>query len=175
MNVKFYRIYDTYRYDPHMGSDLSACFDLTAAFNTTKEFKDRADGIATYTTKNEKYLAPIDMFGGYQLRAGERALIPTGIIFDLDENQSLRVHPRSGLALKYGITLMNAEGVIDPDYVEQTMIMLHNTSEEDFVIEDGMRIAQAEIVETHRYNFVPVEDAPEKKSNREGGFGSTGV
>ena len=106
-----------------------------------------------------------------------RALIPTGIVFSIDSDYSIRLHPRSGLAWKHGITLINCEGVIDSDYREEVFVALLNTTEVPYVIEHGDRIAQFEII---RYNdtieYLEITDAPAKKvTKRSGGFGSTGV
>ena len=103
-------------------------------------------------------------------------LFDKSLVFDLDDCQSVRIHPRSGLAWKKGITLANCEGVVDADYINQTYVMLLNTSSEVFEINDGDRIAQAEVIESYdRINFVVVDVEPEPKTDRTGGFGSTGV
>ena len=100
----------------------------------------------------------------------------THIVFDLDDIQSMRIHPRSGLAWKKGITLANCEGVVDADYVQQTYVMLYNLSDEIFTVSDGDRIAQGEVLETYsKFVFEEVFDEPETKTSRTGGFGSTGV
>ncbi|OUV90828.1 MAG: hypothetical protein CBD03_05550 [Rhizobiales bacterium TMED143] len=88
----------------------------------------------------------------------------------------MRIHPRSGLAFKNGITLANSEGVVDSDYVQQTYVMLYNMSDKAFIVEDGDRIAQAEVLESYsKFVFEEVFDEPETKTSRTGGFGSTGV
>jgi dUTP pyrophosphatase len=86
----------------------------------------------------------------------------------------LRGHPRSGLALKQGLTLGNAEMVIDSDYFHETMVILVNTSSVDVEITDGDRVAQAELVRQLRYTMVETNDAPQQKTNRTGGFGHSG-
>tara|TARA_R110000824_G_scaffold241351_1_gene430065 strand:+ start:297 stop:866 length:570 start_codon:yes stop_codon:yes gene_type:complete len=107
-----------------------------------------------------------------------RALIPTGMVLDIPDGFSGRVHPRSGSAWNSGITLINAEGVIDSDYCEELLIPLYNTTNIPFVITHGDRIAQIEIIRPYsNVNFITYTEAQpkEQKTNRKGGFGSTGV
>jgi dUTP pyrophosphatase len=87
----------------------------------------------------------------------------------------MRIHPRSGLSFK-GLVLGNMEGVVDSDYVEEVYVMLWNsTNFNDFLIKDGDRIAQAEIVENNPHVLLEITTRPSKKTDRNGGFGSTGV
>lgn len=111
----------------------------------------------------------------FKIFAGKRAVIPTGLILDIPKGYSVRIHARSGLAYKNGITLLNAEGIIDSDYVDELKIILYNTSNEDFEIHHGDRIAQGELVKTLDYTVEECYTAPEQKTNRVGGFGSTGI
>ena len=101
--------------------------------------------------------------------------MPTGLVFDLDPNTSLRIHPRSGLALKNGIIVANCEGVVDADYVQQTYVMLYNISGAPFIVTDGDRIAQGEVVPLNQTPIVLADREPGNKTSRSGGFGSTGV
>ena len=158
---------------PEFGTDWAACFDLKASLRL-------GDSITLYTEDNIKLeytLREEDQFpGAILLGPKERVLVPTGLIFDLRSDQSVRIHPRSGLALKQGITVMNCEGVVDADYVQQTFVMIVNTSNCPIVINDGDRIAQAEVVNNPTQpTFVVVDQAPAAKTNRTGGFGSTGI
>lgn len=108
------------------------------------------------------------------LRPLERKLIPTGLYMALPAGYEAQVRPRSGLALKHGITVLNSPGTIDADYRGEIMVLLVNLSSEDFVVNDGERIAQmiiarhatAELVE------VPALDDTERGA---GGYGHTGV
>ena len=103
-------------------------------------------------------------------------LVPTGLIFDLHPNESMRIHPRSGLSLKHGITVANCEGIVDADYVQQTYVLLYNISSETFLIDDGMRIAQAELIDIFEAMEIrEISIRPEQKTSRNGGFGSTGT
>jgi len=105
-----------------------------------------------------------------------RALIPTGLILDIREGFSVRLHARSGLAVKYGIVLSNGEGIIDHDYTHELIIAVTNNNDVgDFKIEDGMRICQAELVECCATQIVQVHSPPERNTTRVGGFGSTGT
>tara|TARA_Y100000996_G_C22525649_1_gene644328 strand:+ start:1284 stop:1730 length:447 start_codon:yes stop_codon:yes gene_type:complete len=107
---------------------------------------------------------------------GDRLLIPTGIIFDIPEGYSIRLHPRSGLALKKGLTLCNAEGVIDSDYVEPVYAAILNQSGRAQNIYFGDRICQAEQRSAkHRNIFEVLYEKPAQKTDRDGGFGSTGT
>jgi len=109
------------------------------------------------------------------LGAGNWELIPTGLIFDIPEKHSIRLHPRSGLALKHGITLMNAEGVVDSDYFHEIKVILVNHGKDLFTVEHGMRICQAELVRNLNPDLVETHVQPTQKTDRIGGFGSTGI
>ena len=107
------------------------------------------------------------------LRPLERALIPTGLYIALPEGYEAQVRPRSGLAIKKGISIVNAPGTIDADYRGEICVVLINLSNEDFVVEDGERIAQMVIARYEQAEFenVDVLDETERGS---GGFGHTG-
>ena len=105
---------------------------------------------------------------------GARALIPTGLRIALPTGYELQVRPRSGLALKNGILLANSPGTIDEDYRGEIGIIVLNAGEADFVVERGMRIAQAVLAPVTRAVWAPVETLPET-SRGTGGFGSTGT
>ena len=108
------------------------------------------------------------------LRPMERRLIPTGLYMALPEGYEAQVRPRSGLALKHGITVLNSPGTIDADYRGEVMVLLVNLSGSDFVVNDGERIAQMVIArhETAVFAEVAELDATERG---EGGYGHTGV
>ena len=105
----------------------------------------------------------------------ERALIRTGLTFKIPDGYSIRLHPRSGMALKYGLTLANCEGVVDEDYTFETKIIMLNTSNDHIKIYNRDRIAQAELVKYEQPRFLEIFETITKESNRNGGFGSTGV
>lgn len=108
------------------------------------------------------------------LRPMERRLIPTGLHIALPEGFEAQVRPRSGLALKHGITVLNTPGTIDADYRGEVMVLLVNFSNDDFVINDGERIAQMVIARHEQGVFVEVDELDETERG-EGGYGHTGV
>lgn len=108
------------------------------------------------------------------LRPGKRALIPTGLQIDLPDGFEAQIRPRSGLALKHGIALVNAPGTIDADYRGEIGVILVNLGEEDFEITRGLRIAQMVIAPVTRVDLVAV-DVVSASERGAGGFGSTGT
>ena len=104
----------------------------------------------------------------------ERALIPTGFFISLEEGYEAQVRPRSGLAFKKGITVLNAPGTIDADYRGEIGVLLVNLSNEPFIVENGERIAQMVIAKHERVEWNPVNELSETARGT-GGFGSTGV
>ena len=104
----------------------------------------------------------------------QRALIDTGLYVALPKGYEAQVRPRSGLALKYGLTVLNSPGTIDADYRGEIKVMLINLSEKKSVIEDGERIAQLVVAAHTRVVWTPVA-ALDDTSRGQGGFGSTGV
>lgn len=107
------------------------------------------------------------------LAPGERYLIPTGIAVELPEGYEAQVRPRSGLAVRSGIGMVNGVGTIDSDYRGEIKIPLINWGDEDFVIENGDRIAQMIIARYERVQWEPVLSL-EVSERGEGGFGHTG-
>jgi dUTP pyrophosphatase len=105
---------------------------------------------------------------------GERALIPTGLTIALPPGYELQVRPRSGLALRHGITLPNTPGTIDEDYRGEIAVILLNTGTEPFVVERGARIAQAILAPVSRAEWREVESL-DATIRATGGFGSTGT
>ena len=104
----------------------------------------------------------------------ERKLVKTGLFIALPEGYEAQVRPRSGLALKHGVTVLNTPGTIDADYRGEVGVLLINLSQEDFVIEDGERIAQMVIARHEQGEFVVVEELDETERGA-GGYGHTGV
>lgn len=109
-----------------------------------------------------------------KLRPLERRLIPTGLHIALPAGYEAQVRPRSGLALKKGITVLNSPGTIDADYRGEVGVLLINLSQEDFVVNDGERIAQMVIARHEQGEFEAVEVLDETERG-EGGYGHTGV
>ena len=104
----------------------------------------------------------------------ERKLIGTGLYIALPEGYEAQIRPRSGLALKHGITVLNSPGTVDADYRGEVMVLLINLSDKDFVVNDGERIAQMVIAKHEQGDFIEVEVLDETERG-EGGYGHTGV
>lgn len=104
----------------------------------------------------------------------ERRLIPTGLHIALPEGYEAQVRPRSGLALKHGLTVLNTPGTIDADYRGEIGVVLINLSQQDFVVNDGERIAQMVIARCEQGELVEVETLDETERG-EGGYGHTGT
>lgn len=108
-----------------------------------------------------------------RLQPGERALIPAGFSIAVPGGYEAQVRPRSGLAIKYGVTCLNAPGTIDADYRGPVAIILINHGRDPFVVRRGDRIAQIIIAPVTRARFEPADELP-ATARSEGGFGSTG-
>ena len=108
------------------------------------------------------------------LAKGERKLIPTGLAIQLPSGYEAQIRPRSGLAIKSGVTVLNTPGTIDADYRGEIMVILINLSDQDFQIERGMRIAQM-IIAPFTQAQLKLVDSLESSERRDRGFGSTGV
>lgn len=108
------------------------------------------------------------------LLPGARALVPTGFAIALPQGYEAQIRPRSGLALRHGVTCLNSPGTIDADYRGPVCVLLANLGSEPFVIRRGDRIAQLVVAPVARAAFGVVEDLPQT-ARAEGGFGSTGV
>lgn len=104
----------------------------------------------------------------------ERLLIPTGLFMALPPGFEAQIRPRSGLALKHGITVLNSPGTIDADYRGEIMVLLINLSVDDFIINDGERIAQMIIAKHETIEFAVVDKLDETERGS-GGYGHTGV
>ena len=108
------------------------------------------------------------------LKPLERTLVKTGIFMELPAGYEAQVRPRSGLAFKKGVTVLNTPGTIDADYRGEVGVILVNLSNEDFVIEDGERVAQMVIAKHEQSSWDEVEELIETERGA-GGFGSTGL
>jgi dUTP pyrophosphatase len=107
------------------------------------------------------------------LKSLERALVPTGLFIELPVGSEAQLRPRSGLAFKNGLTVLNSPGTVDADYRGELKVILVNLSREDFVINNGERIAQMIIARHEQAEWVEVQELRETERG-EGGFGSTG-
>ena len=171
--------------DPVFATSGSACFDMFCYIcEQGRITTNTATPLVTiYTMDNKKELRECHTWAGkrcefntgFELYPGERVLVPTGLIFNIPEGHSVRLHTRSSISLKKGLIMPNGEGIIDSDYYHQTFVMLYNASADEVLIKPGERIAQGELIKTLSYSIEETEDVPEQKTNRVGGFGSTGV
>jgi dUTP pyrophosphatase len=107
------------------------------------------------------------------ISAGKVGLIPTNIRVEIPEGFEIQVRPRSGLAAKYGIGILNSPGTIDSDYRGEIKVILFNFGSEDFIIKRGDRIAQIVIAKIYKANFIETDGLNQSKRN-DGGFGHTG-
>jgi dUTP pyrophosphatase len=103
----------------------------------------------------------------------QRILVPTGLFMELPDGHEAQIRPRSGLAFKHGITVLNSPGTIDADYRGEIKVLLINMSQEDFIIENGERIAQMVIAKHEQIRWNSVE-VLQDSTRSAGGFGSTG-
>ena len=108
------------------------------------------------------------------LKKGQRTIIPTGLFFEIPQGYEIQVRPRSGLAAKNGVTVLNTPGTIDSDYRGELKVILINLGDEDFEIKSGDRIAQIIVAPVTIGNFIQT-DSISVTERGSGGFGSTGV
>lgn len=172
---------------PTYGTKYSTCFDLV--FYPTQRI------VNGYTRSNDSVERFVNDHGEVYISPGDRLLIPTGFVMKLEskvtiehysdiakydgemnlQNYSIRLHARSGLALKRGLVLANAEGVVDADYQHEVFVMMTNISDVGAVIKKGDRIAQGEVISNVPVKIVKLEEFPTPMGDRKGGFGSTGI
>lgn len=152
---------------PDFATKQSACFDLAFSALGKYEYSGFNKQNKTFTRKFSN--------GSIHIMPGDRILVPTGLILDIPAGYSVRIHARSGLSLKKGLVLANAEGVIDSDYTDELFLLLHNISDNGIDINHGDRIAQGELVVREVYSILETTDRPGQKTDRAGGMGSTGV
>lgn len=157
---------------PEYATDGSACFDIKACIQNGQRLK-------SFNAFNKEMSIVVKGVGAvpnsFQLPPGIRVLVPTGLIFDIPEKHVMKMYIRSGQALKKGLTMANGVGIIDSDYVEESFMMLENVSDSMATIEHGERIAQCLIEKTLRVKITETKEKPVQKTDRNGGFGSTGT
>lgn len=130
--------------------------------------------LPAYATEHSSGLdIPAAVTDDVALRPGTRALIPSGFILGLPHSFEAQIRPRSGMALKHGVTVLNAPGTIDADYRGEIHVLLINLGEKLFTVSRGQRVAQLVISEVVRVN-VKTAPALEPTARGKGGFGSTG-
>ena len=172
MKLKYYKLHNEV-IDPHFATDGSACFDICA-------YLDKSVTVYRMDNHKEKLNPETIQWSDIEelqlsIAPADRVLVPTGLVFDIPEGYSVRLHPRSSISLKRGLVMPNGEGIIDTDYYHETFVMLYNTSSDEVRIKHGERIAQGELVKTLDYSIEESIIVPEQKTNRVGGFGSTGT
>lgn len=153
---------------PTFATKQSACFDIPAQFVGKYSYSG-------FNKNNAPFERNFQTYNGVVIMPGERVMCPTGLIFDIPEGYSVRIHPRSGLSYKNGIVLCNQEAVIDSDYFQETFILLTNMTDTKFMISNRDRIAQGELVLSQIYIIEETKEQPKQKTDRQGGMGSTGV
>lgn len=154
---------------PKYATEGSSCVDLYA--NLTPEILDKLKAYGDVTRYKNMF---DDEKSWIMINPGSRVLIPTGIHIQLPEGYEAQVRPRSGLALKYGITVLNTPGTIDSDYTGEIGVILMNSGTEPFSVGNGDRIAQMALVRYDKFEFEEVETL-DKTERGNGGFGHTGV
>lgn len=162
---------------PKYATEYSACFDIKV--NLKGIYNEGITKVKVINKQNQQIERKIEVDGDgrlfVDLRPLERMFAPTGIILDIPPGYSVKVHPRSGTAIKQGINLINQEGIIDADYVEELLLPIVNSSDNYVKIYDGERYVQAELQQVVQTNIVTLKERPQQKTSRTGGFGHTGV
>ena len=172
-SLKFYRTTES-AILPTFATKQSACFDLYANLVNGEEVQ-YYQAIATKVLPRKVSFDINTNRSFIPINNEERMLIPLGLIADIPPGFSIRLHSRSGLAFKQGVYLTNCEGIIDSDYVDPMFAMVTNMSNVPVKIYDGDRICQGELVRCEKYTLDESDEAPTQKTDREGGFGSTGT
>jgi len=182
--LRYYRTHDNV-IPPQMSTAGAACYDLSAHLCENENGATPRDVTIYGTDNSSRVISP-----GMKMHPTEtgrftppqitipprcRAIIPTGVIFDIPDGYSVRLHPRSGLSIKKGFIVANCEGVIDSDYFHEIKSLMVNNSDVDMVVSHGDRIVQAEIVKTVSHVIEETEFEPTQKTDRVGGLGSTGI
>lgn len=177
--LSFYRLHkDTP--SPFFATQGSACFDLHCMFDydvPIEAYHSYSNVSGLSNSQGKIYLEPeVDSQDRefVTIYRGVRAMIPTGLIFDIPVGYSVRLHSRSGLALKNGIVLVNQEAVIDSDYVHETFVVIKNISDVPYHLYNKTRICQGELVQNVLTTIEETKTRPSTET-RTGGFGSTGV
>jgi len=157
---------------PSFATSGSAAFDLKACLEANTK-------IRAYNPHNREMEIPVKPTGdgrlAVTLHPQFRTLVPTGLIFDIPEKHVLKLFIRSSMALKYSLSLANGTGIIDSDYVDPTFMMVVNNGDTPILIYNGDRVAQGILEKTVKYVLEETTEKPQKKTERDGGLGSTGI
>mgnify|MGYP003654148550 CR=1 FL=1 len=143
MKLKYYKLHNEVL-DPHFATDGSACFDIYAYLDNPVTIY-RMDNHKQKLNPERIQWSDIEELQ-LSIAPADRVLVPTGLVFDIPEGYSVRLHPRSSISLKKGLVMPNGEGIVDSDYTNETFIMLYNASADEVRIKHGERIAQGELV-----------------------------
>jgi len=152
---------------PKFSTNGAACFDISFS----PYGKTTYDG---YTPNNGMFNRQYGKSGVIRIMPGERVMVPTGLLFEIPAGYSLRIHPRSSVAYKKGLVLVNGEAIIDSDYFNETFLLILNTSATGIDINPGERLVQAELVKIPEYSIQEISKPPKQTTDRTGGIGSTG-
>lgn len=157
---------------PAFATEGSAAFDLKACL-------DAGTKLRAFNPHNREMEIPVkptaDGRLAVTLHPQFRTLVPTGLIFDIPDKHVLKLFIRSSMALKYSLALANGTGIIDSDYVDPTYMMVINTGDTPILIYHGDRVAQGLLEKTYKYTLEETTEKPGKKTDRDGGLGSTGT
>lgn len=181
--LRYFKTHDNVQ-APVMSTKEAACYDLCAHLHAQNPSDRQAEirAVTLYTPENK--IVDGEVYTTFRddhpesytvVPARHRAIIPTGIIFEIPTGFSVRLHPRSGLSIKHGFIVANCEGVIDSDYFHEIKALMVNNSDVDIHIYHGDRICQAELVRVEPHMLEETNVRPEQKTDRVGGLGSTGM
>ena len=158
--------------------DIETSFSLEKSKNLQVKIKKLANFKGPLPEYKSEWASGFDIQACLEesitLKPGERALVPTGLSFELPAGFEMQSRPRSGLSLKKGLTVLNSPGTIDSDYRGEVKIILINHGREDFIIKDQERVAQIVICPVYQAVFIESETLSDTQRGG-GGFGSTGV
>ena len=169
-----HKLYDDVE-TPRYYTQKSACFDLPIYLGKEIVCVDTYNRMLMHLIKTIAPMMERDGERGFSIEPGESAFVPTGIVFDIPEGFKISFYPRSGSSGKKHLKLSNCVGVIDEDFTKQSMLLIFNDSEQRQIICHGDRLAQAEITPVYRAIFEICDSPITQKTDREGGFGSTGT
>lgn len=166
MNQLFLKAMSPNAIEPTKATTLAAGHDIYV------DVVDRR--IKMFDANNEEYLADT-LFEEVRIKPNTRAIIPTGWAMRCGIDEVVKFFPRSGLSIAKGITMINAVALIDADFPDETALLIHNTTNKDFVVKHGERMGQLAVEKVLPTEIVVVTELPEVVSNRTGGLGSTGT
>lgn len=169
MKLELFKVSDKAQL-PQRATEQASCYDIQSCLHGE---------IAVYYKggKGVKSIDEDDDSGVQRIvvRPRERVAVPTGFILNIPEGYEVKLYARSGLSLKNGISLSNSVGVIDCDYKDELYVTVINNSEDVFILKDGMRIAQFEMVKKSPFDIAETKTKPTATTDRKGGLGSTGT